>query len=1049
MAGRSVERYMWVMASELVCGDVVAGYRIDGVLGRGGMGCVYRATQLKLERAVALKVIAAPFAGDQMFRERFRREGLAAASIDHPHVLPVFEADEWEGMLFLSMRLVEGHSLAELIGRDGRLDPATAVRLMSQVAAGLDAAHARGVVHRDVKPANVLIADTGGREHAYLTDFGIARRGLDEAVTVTGQVVGTLNYVAPEVLRGESPDASGDIYALGCLVFEALTGEVPYLRGTHEAMVHAHLFEPVPSARDRGADVPCALDAVVQWALAKRPDERPDHAGALVAPALEALSGAPAVSRTTQRGRTRGPDVAHEAAGESRRRRHNLTVEPSTVIGRERELADVRALLRSSRLVTLSGAGGAGKTRLANGAAAEMLDAFPDGVWLVELAALDASELVPSLVAEALGLRDEAGRPWVDQLGQYLAGRELLIVLDNCEHVLAECARLADRLVRSCPGIAILATSREPLGIVGEKVYRVPSLSVPSPNDGPDEIMQADAVRLFSERAGEHGSGFVLSEDNAAAVAAVCRRVDGMPLAIELAAARTRSLSVRDIAARLDQRFTLLTGGSSTAPPRQQTLRATVEWSFELLGEPARELLRRLSVFPGDFDLDAAEAVCTGDGIADSEVLDLVASLVDKSLVQMVVGRAGSTRYRLLETIRRYASEQLANAGENRLRAMGCAHAQHYLHRAQAIAPELIGADQVTCLDLLQADYDNLRAALEFAAHAADPRAGLQLVASLGLYWERRGPLAEGAGLIARALDHPHVDGAPAGDRAGACLAGASVAALRDYRQQIDYAERALEQTEGPDAARERSLALTHRAIATVLGDAGDFETAARDAECAMDLARKSGDPWLIARAAQTHAHVQFAAGDLAACLAWQEEALAAYRRTADAWRVARLLTNSGDFKLAAGDRDGGRRDLEEALELTGEIRAHELRAVALHNLALFDLADGDHVSAHAHAHEAFTLAGEIGAWGTQADAVLDLAVAAGTRGRDLLAAALVGVADALRHDEGLQIHEQRLRDTEIERLKATLGETTFDAAHRKGTTLSARDAGALAEEAS
>jgi predicted ATPase len=341
---------------------------------------------------------------------------------------------------------------------------------------------------------------------------------------------------------------------------------------------------------------------------------------------------------------------------------NNLPVQLATFVGRERELSEVRALAGFSRLVTLTGAGGSGKTRLSLQVAADLLDGSGDGVWLVELAAVSDEGAVVPAISEALGVAAGRGRPVLETLVDALAPQDVLIVLDNCEHLIGACAKTADAVLRRCPKVHLMVTSREPLGIGGETIYRVPPLSLPAAGDGDWSAAEAcDAVTLFVERAKEQGAGFAVDEETGPLVASICRRLDGMPLAIELAAARLRSLSLTGLRDRLDQRFRLLTGGSRTALARQQTLRATVEWSYSLLSGAEQVVLRRLSVFAESFDLDAAEAVC---GVGDVEAFDvagLLGSLVDKSLV--VAEPAGAAlRYRLLETIRQFAAERLAEA---------------------------------------------------------------------------------------------------------------------------------------------------------------------------------------------------------------------------------------------------------------------------------------------------------------------------------------------------------------------------------------------------
>ena len=393
---------------------------------------------------------------------------------------------------------------------------------------------------------------------------------------------------------------------------------------------------------------------------------------------------------------------------------HNLPSRLTSFVGREREIAEIGALVRRERLVTLVGAPGVGKTRLSLQIAASVLDAFPDGAWLVELAPLGAPELVPQAVADVLGVREQPGRTLTDTLAGYLRTRQMLLLLDNCEHLIGAAAGLVETLVRACPDLHVLATSREPLAIEGEVTYRVPSLRVAE--------AESEAARLFRERAQAAAPSFRVTERNAPVVAQICARLDGIPLAIELAAARVRALSVEQIAARLDDRFHLLTGGSRTALPRQQTLRGAVDWSYDLLSEPEQALLRRLAVFAGGFTLDAAEQMGR---------LDLLTSLVDKSLVQVEEGDDGERRYRLLETLRQYGLEKLTEHGE--LAEARDRHRDYFLALAEELAPTLNERADSTLLARLEREHDNLRAALAWCLDAPDADGSDRQTARAGL----------------------------------------------------------------------------------------------------------------------------------------------------------------------------------------------------------------------------------------------------------------------------------------------------------------------------
>jgi predicted ATPase/class 3 adenylate cyclase/DNA-binding CsgD family transcriptional regulator len=431
---------------------------------------------------------------------------------------------------------------------------------------------------------------------------------------------------------------------------------------------------------------------------------------------------------------------------------NNLPDQLTTFVGRAEELAQLRGAMGETRLLTLTGAGGAGKTRLALQLAADLLERFPDGVWWVDLAPVSDPELVAEALAGVVGVRPLPGMTMLEACANYLASGRALVALDNCEHLLPGSAEVAEGLLRSCPDLEVIATSRTPLGVPGETDWRIPPLSLPPPErrrDTLEAVGQFDAVRLFIERARKARHNFTVTNDNAPAVAEICQELDGLPLAIELAAARVRMMSVEQIAGGLGDRFHLLTGGTRTVLPRHQTLRASVDWSHELLSDAERALLRRLSVFAGGFTLDLAEAVCADELLEPVAILDLLTSLVDKSLV-VAQERAGAVRYRLLETVRQYALERLLDAGE----AAGVhdRHRDAMLELAEAIAPQLHGPGQREWLDVLDGEAANLTAALDHAVETDGERA-LRLSVALTFWWRLRGLLRAGERGFTRALD--------------------------------------------------------------------------------------------------------------------------------------------------------------------------------------------------------------------------------------------------------------------------------------------------------
>lgn len=451
----------------------------------------------------------------------------------------------------------------------------------------------------------------------------------------------------------------------------------------------------------------------------------------------------------------------------SARRLTNVPLPLTSFVGRQREMAEIRGILAHHRLVTLTGAGGSGKTRLGIQVAAQLLDDFEDGVWWIELAALADPALLPQAISKVLGVWEVPNQPLTDTLAKYLRAKKLLLLMDNCEHVIDACARLAEALVSACPDLKLLVTSRETLALAGEHVYLVPTLSLPSTLQLPvHEILEHEATRLFVERALAAKFGFALTEQNAVLIGQICQRLDGMPLAIELAAARVKHLSPEEIAARLDDRFEFLTSGSRTALARHQTLRATIDWSYNLLSEIERLMLQRLSVFAGGFTLEAASAVCAGAGIVQSQVLDLLGHLVDKSLIMISTPRRAveQTRYRLLESIREYACGKLEETGDAQVRDR---HLEYFVGLAEKAESNTFGADSLNYSKRLDQELDNIRAAMDWSIQTSQAITTFRLATALNYFWAyfwaaglnyigyNRSSIGEWQGMLNKALSLP------------------------------------------------------------------------------------------------------------------------------------------------------------------------------------------------------------------------------------------------------------------------------------------------------
>jgi predicted ATPase/class 3 adenylate cyclase len=589
--------------------------------------------------------------------------------------------------------------------------------------------------------------------------------------------------------------------------------------------------------------------------------------------------------------------------------RHNLPVQLTRFIGREPEMAEVKRLLAATRLLTLTGSGGSGKTRLSLEVAVDLLEEYANGVWLVELAALADPVLVPQTVASALGVREEPGRTLTATLTDYLRPKSLLLVLDNCEHLLSACAQLAESLLRACPKLRILASSREGLGIGGEQTHRVPSLSLPDARHllPLERLQEFEAVQLFADRAALCQPSFTVTSANAASVVEVCQRLGGIPLAIELAAARLKMLPVEQIVRRLDDRFRLLTGGSRTALPRQQTLQACIDWSYDLLSEPERALLRRLSVFAGGWSLEAAEAVCGGDGVEEGDVLDLLAGLVDKSLV-VYEEREAKARYRLPETIRQYAVERLVESGETvRLRQR---HLGFYLPLAEEVARHLYRAGQAIYQKQLERDHENLRAALEWSLTGdGGVEAALRLAGALGEFWTIGSHLREGRDWVMKALARGR--NAPPLVLARAAIAGSSCAFHCDYELAGFLAEEALRYAR--EAKDRWAIALALFGVAFMAVGRDEFEEARARAEEGMVLAQEEGDRWLVGRHLVPLGLIAWVRGDYAASRTLFQETLKISRELADEWHIAMTLSTLAFVTRGDGDNEEAR-----ALHLEG-----------------------------------------------------------------------------------------------------------------------------------
>src|ERR1700674_1938239 len=659
----------------LTSGTKLGPYEIQSPLGAGGMGGVYRARDPRLERSVAIKILPAAFSADCDRLDRFEQEARSASALNHPNIVTIYELGQDGSSHYIAMELVEGKTLRELLA-SGLLPMQKAIEIAAQVAEGLTKAHEAGITHRDLKPENLMVSNDGSVK---ILDFGLAklaspRRGRSDmsttSLTSSGLVLGTVGYMSPEQAGGVPLDFRSDQFSFGLVLYEMVTGKRAFQRSTAAETLVAILREHPEPIGVHNPDVPAPLCWAIERCLAKEPDKRYVSTRDL-ARELAAIRDC----------------FSEEPVREVETRPTNLPVQRTGFVGREKEVAAAKELLlrQDVRLVTVTGPGGIGKSRLAVEVASGLVERFPGGIHFVPLSSLRDPDLIASVIVQTLGIREAGGQSPFEILKKHLQDSSrapMLLLLDNFEHLVQAAPTVAE-LLATGPNLKILVTSRAALHVYGEHEFPVPPLALPDSRSLPpvEALSQYPAVALFVQRAAAVKPDFELNRENASAVAEICARLDGLPLAIELAAARVKVLSPSSMLTRLASRLQLLTGGSRDLPQRQQTLRVAMDWSYDLLSAAEQKLFRRLSVFVGGCNLEGVEAVCDTKGDLDLDLLDGMASIVDKSLVQQVEHANGEPRFRMLETIREYALEKLEASGEEA--ATKRAHAAYCLGLAK------------------------------------------------------------------------------------------------------------------------------------------------------------------------------------------------------------------------------------------------------------------------------------------------------------------------------------------------------------------------------
>ena len=673
----------------------------------------------------------------------------------------------------------------------------------------------------------------------------------------------------------------------------------------------------------------------------------------------------------------------------------NLPTQLSTFIGREKEVEQIKKRLEKNRLVTLTGSGGVGKTRLSIQVASELLDAYPNGVWLVELAPLTDPTLVTQAVCTALEIKPQGSTPTLDALMDYLRSKKILLVVDNCEHLIDACAQLAETLLHACRDLRMIASSREALGIDGENAYRVPSLSLPDSKSRVDAIGESEAVKLFIKRANAILSEFELTQANAPVVAQICRRLDGIALAIELAAARVKILNVEQISARLDDAFRLLTGGSRTALPRQQTLRALIDWSYNLLSNEERTLLQQLSVFMGGWTLEAAEAVCR-----NAEMLDLLTHLADKSLVAVDFDHSDETRYYLLETIRQYSREKLFDAGDGK--SLRQKHSEWFLSAAERAELRYFNKqDEVRVLNQFENDHENFRTALDWLLATEQFENYARLASSLGIFWFELNYYHEGRHWLGVALDH------------------------REHVSNI-------------------TIARILRILSRILARMGNYELAIMYGEESVALDRELNDKFELAHSTEYLGTVLSENGDEKGSGIYYNEALTLYRELGNKHGISDMMIEIGWGNITAGNFVEGFTILEESLKLKRELGEIWGIAYCLFVFGICRWHSAEYDKSEIASKESMKLFYQLGNKWFMMAGLFSLAGAACARSRPEQAAKIIGVSVKANESIGGMIPPFWLRDVQnpmLDSIRSQIEDSAFNMAWNEGHSMTLEQA--------
>ncbi|MCE7988099.1 MAG: hypothetical protein DYG89_43595 [Caldilinea sp. CFX5] len=973
-------------------------YLIVQRIGMGGMGAVYEAMDQRLRHTVAVKQIVR---GEP---RAFEQEARLLARLRHTALPKVTDHFIDETGQFLVMDFVAGNDLANALALRGSAFPLTDVLAWAdQLLAVLTYLHAAEppVIHRDIKPGNLKLTPSG---ELMLLDFGLAKGQTHQTETPPTSVPGfSKHFASPEQRHGETTDIRSDLYSVGATLYHLLTNTRPVDAAQRTFAALTGEPDPLPPVHHLNLAIPPVISEVLRKALALDPQHRFASAQAMRDALQHALTTPLTEVGSSEANGALPPTTLPAPIAIP----NNLPAQLTTLVGRTEESNAIQQLLQRTdvRLVTLTGPGGVGKTRLGLRVAEAVLSQFPDGVFFVSLAPIRDPNLVISTITQTLGVSEVGSTPLLESLQAHLRDKQMLLLIDNFEQVIDAAPRLTD-LLTTCPRLKILATSRELLNLSPEHQYSVPVLPLPDLTHLPhlEALAQVAAVDLFVQRAQAHKPDFALDAVNARIVAELCIRLDGLPLAIELASARVKLLTPQAMLTKLDDRFKLLRGGARDLPDRQRTLQTTLDWSYDLLTEAEKTLFRRLAVFVGGQTLAASQTVC--NPVDDVKVpplpidyLDGLASLLDKSLLYQTIGVDDESRYMMLATIHEYALKQLTQSGEKE--ALFKRHAIFYADMVEQIDPELLGPHQELGWKRLQAEYDNIRTALQSAEESRESAIGLRLGGAMWQFWMRQGHIAEGRLRLEKFLAMSNAE--KNGDRAKALTTAGILAHFQsDFGAAQTLYEESLQIRR--ELGLERGIASSLNNLGVLAMNQGDYLKARILYEECLAIEQRLGLDQDIPGSLMNLGLIAYYQGEYLKAISLYEESLLLYKKLDRKHTIADLYLNLSSVAYSQCDYTTAYKHAQESIAISRELGYQWCLAASLGTLGSTARSQGDHQAAHRALAEGLTIIRELGDKRVIAGLLENFGILAVTRGQLERALCLFGAAARLRELTGIPL---------------------------------------------